>query len=163
MLKPKSAKVMKKYADFLSDLKNVTTFNLLEIRAKHKINAAIITWLLKNNVIKRINNGTYAWDNKSGITNSKLLLAFFEDWSYYTKEYRKKTIRKIKAKAARDTKKETPLKVNYDYVTTQNLLEEVKRIKMNPSKHLTEELCIKFLKESPTYEYQIVRISKETF
>lgn len=52
--------------------------------------------------------------------------------------------------------------VNYDYVTAMNLLEEVKKMKMNPHKHLTEELCIQYLKESPTYEYKIVRIYKET-
>tara|TARA_R110000868_G_scaffold27726_6_gene104896 strand:+ start:606 stop:1097 length:492 start_codon:yes stop_codon:yes gene_type:complete len=163
MIKPKSAELTKKYAHFLSDLKNVTTFNLGEVRNKHKINAAILSWLLKNNVIKRISKGVYTWDNKSGIADSKLVAAFFEDFSYYSKQYRKKVMRKTIAKTTRDLKKESPLKVNYDYVTTQNLLEEVKRIKMNPSKHLTEDLCIKFLKESPTYEYQIVRITKETF
>lgn len=166
MAKKALSTTVERYQNYLQNLKSAGEFHLGQERVNNNIAASLNSWLIKHGIVSIVSDGVYKWVSRKPI--SGLVQGYLDDYRSYTQQY----WRKQRAKKARQQKyqerksnkgsnKPAPT-INYDYVTTQNMLEEIKRMKMNPSKYLNEELCIQFLKESPKYEYQIVRITKET-
>lgn len=166
MAKKALTTTVERYQNYLQNLKSAGEFNLNQQRLNNNIAASLNSWIIKNGVVSSLGGGVYRWVSRKPIGG--LVQSYIDDYRSYTKQYwRKQRAKKarqkkyIQRKANNGSNKPAPT-INYDYVTTQNMLEEIKRMKMNPSKYLNEELCIQFLKESPKYEYQIVRITKET-
>lgn len=168
MAKQALTKTIDKYVGYLTDLKQAKTFHLGQYRINYNIAASLNSWLIVNKVVSCVGEGEYKWVSRKPITD--LVNEYIESYRQYTRKYWTKRKAKQAAKQRYQERKNSKAakineklpKINYDYVTTQNMLEEVKRMKMNPSKYLNEELCIQFLKDSAKYEYQIVRITKET-
>lgn len=151
---------LKKYKQYINTMKSSSSFSLPAMRDEWKIAHSINIWLLKNNVIESVGNGLHRWNNKSGIADSKLLPAYFEDY----REYSHKQYRKRKAKKARMLKKASNV-VSVDKLMAKNFQQDIAKIKSANAKRQqdiwTDEDAINFLKQSPTYTYEIYRIRKE--
>lgn len=151
---------LKKYKEYLIAIKKPAMFNLSAFRNEWKIAHSLNIWLLKNNVIEIVGDGMYRWNNRSGIAESKLLNAYFEDY----REYSHKQYRKRKAKQARMMKKANAI-LSVDKLMAKNFQQDIAKIKNTDARRQqevwTDEDAINFLKQSPTYTYEIYRIRKE--
>jgi hypothetical protein len=151
---------LSKYKDYLHSMKTVSSFDVNAMRKKYKIGNSLNTWLIRNNVIESIGDGCFSWNNKSGIAESKLLPAYFEDYRAYSREM----YRKRKAKQARIAKRQLA-KGNVDVVMAKDFQRDIANIKRADAKRQqevwTDQDAINFLKQSPTYTYEIYRIRKE--
>ena len=153
-----------KYADYLNALKQCDSFNMAKIRKSWKIGHSLNIWLLQNRIIENIGGGEYKWIGKKSSSNYDMLEQYFKDYRAYSKKnYIKKRAKALRAKnrALKQASKTTSV----DKLMAKNFQRDIDKIKNSDAKRQqeiwTDQDAINFLKQSPTYTYEIYRVVKE--
>jgi len=132
-------KTDKKYADFIKDCEKKRTFSTKEMLAKHKVDAAIITTMRKEEVIVSVTADLCNWIESA--PNEVMIRRIIESHRQRITTYRLTRQRKIKEKQINEVaSRPAPM---FEYT---------------PTAVLTEEQAVEFLKAIGGYEiYKVER------